>query len=174
MRAVSPSSSFSSLTAAAVQRGHVSSLAVVDTSLLAAAHLADGRREHHLDPLHSSPCSSSSSSGGCLSISWRRRDEKDEDRRQKTAESRLQHFNFALWSEFLSALHRPNCRTSPPSLTLPHSPSFSVSLLLCGGVKHERCRKKGEKKNDDPTLPPSLFTLRFPLNTPVCERARGG
>ena len=36
---------------AAVERGHVTSLAVVDAALRAAAKLADGRREHHLDPL---------------------------------------------------------------------------------------------------------------------------
>lgn len=99
MGAVSPSSSSSSspLTAA-VQRGHVASLAVVDTSLRAAAHLADGRREHHLDPLHS--VSSSSSSCGCLSISWQRREEDDEDGRQKTAESRLQHFTLRCSQSF--------------------------------------------------------------------------
>lgn len=51
--AVSPSSS-SPPHVAAVQRGHVASLAVVGTSVLAAAHLADGGREHNLEPVHGS------------------------------------------------------------------------------------------------------------------------
>lgn len=152
MGAISPSSSSfssSSLTAA-VQRGHIASLTEVDAALLVAAHLADGRREHHLDPLHASSFSSCSRP----SISWQRRDKDGEDGPQNTADSRLQHF--VLRSDSLSVLHRPNCGTAPP---LYDSTSLGPrSLSLCGGVKNERHRKKeGRKEEKHPDAPLSAL-----------------
>lgn len=85
--AVPPASSpLAAAAAAAVQRCHVASLAVVDTSVLAAAHLADRRRKHHLDPL---PPPSSSPACGRLPVSRQSREE--EDGGQKAEDLRLQH-----------------------------------------------------------------------------------
>ena len=56
---------------AVIQRGHVPALAEVGAAPLAAAHLAHGRREEHLDALRSSSSSYSSWLDGGLSAGWR-------------------------------------------------------------------------------------------------------
>lgn len=98
MGAVSPSSwcwsSSAAAAAAAEQRGHVASLTVVDAAAEAAAHLADGRREHHPEPVHRSSCSSCTSCGGAagdLCVSWPGRDQAEGDEPQRAAESRPRH-----------------------------------------------------------------------------------
>lgn len=67
MRVESP---FCQSSLCAVKRRHVAFLAAVDASVLVAEHLADGWREHHLDPLHST-------SPHCrLTMSWQSRGEE--------------------------------------------------------------------------------------------------
>lgn len=150
MWVVSPSSS-SSLTVAAVQRRHVASLAVVCTFALAAAHLADCRRKHHLDPLQPS----SSSSCGHLPISWQRRDEKDKDRGQKAAELRLQHVECCSQSFWVC------CIVQTPKPLPSNATPLSLSLFLSS--QNERLRKKGGKEGRKrPHAFPSLSALFFP------------
>lgn len=166
MGAVSPSSSSSSASlyaaaaaaVAAVQRGHVASLAVVDAPLLAAAHLADGRREHHLDPLHAAAASPG------LSVSWQRRYEAERDERQKAAESRPRHFfTLCCGQEFVSAsrivqnsaeprplsdsyLTRVPLPPPPPPPSPFPPPSRSLSALeFKTSVAGEKGRKEEEK-----------------------------
>lgn len=139
--AVSPSSSSSS--SFAVQRGDVPSLAVVDTPVLAAEHLTDGRRERHLEPL----CSSSSR----LSVNRQWGGDEDEEQ-QHTDESQLPH------GESLPAVELLHLN-GPPALL----------LFLRGRLKTEEEEKeKGEEEEDD--IPCSLPSPgQFSLNS---ERER--
>lgn len=126
-----PSSSSSPHFTAAVQRGHVALLAVIDASTLAAAHLADGRREHHLEPL----CPSSSSSS-CLSINQM----GGEGGQEQKPELQLQHVDGRL-------LHGQKLQTYPP--------------LPCSVIEWKQEKKKGGRRKRPAPPPPPRFSAKL-------------